>query len=219
MVGRTPWWVVVSSIGAPVFLIGGFAVAARLQPAAYDSGRDTISSLAGLGAQHRWVMTLGLVGLGGCQLITALGLRPAARVGRLLLALGGIATLLVSALPLPRVGTSQSHGIAALVAFLALALWPAFAPGSSATEVPWGLRRRVGIGATVLLLLLVGWFGLTLLEEHLVGLAERIAAGAEAVWPLAVVISWLWRAQWPGATEPRTADHRADLREYPPRLQ
>jgi hypothetical protein len=40
----------------------------------------------------------------------------------------------------------------------------------------------------VVLLCLVGWFGAELTHEGpRVGLAERVAAGAQALWPLAVV--------------------------------
>lgn len=205
---RTPWWVLLSAAGAPVFLIGGATLAAARQPAGYDSIRDTISALAGHAATDRWVMTVGLAGLGACHLVTALGLRPAARAGRALLALGGLATLSVSALPLPKVGSSIWHGVAALVGFVTLAIWPAFgwpafgwpalgwlglgwpALGwTRAGAVPWGLRGRVCVAATVTLLAITGWFGFSLSSGHLVGLSERFAAGAEAVWPLIVVIS------------------------------
>ena len=203
---RTPWWVLLSATGAPVLLIGGWTVAAALQPAGYDATRDTISALAGLAATDRWVMTVGLAGLGICHTVTALGLRPAARAGRLILATGGIATLLVSLLPLPRTGTSTPHGLAALVAFLALAIWPAFAtpptattPGTAATPpadaAPWALRRRVAVTAAAALLALIGWFGLTLTTHHLVGASERLAAGAQALWPLLVAVSCVRHAK------------------------
>src|SRR5262245_28691786 len=106
---RVPWWAVVSAGLAPVFLIGGWTLAARLQPRGYNSLRDTISALAGLGATDRWVMTAGLAGLGICHLVTSLGLRPAASTGRVALAVGGVATILVAAFPLPRIGTSEAH--------------------------------------------------------------------------------------------------------------
>jgi hypothetical membrane protein len=177
-VQRIPWWAVASAAGAPVFLIGGWTIAAARQPAAYNPLHDTISALAGLGATDRWIMTAGLAGLGISYAVTALGLLPAAPAGRLTLALGGVATLLVSALPLPRVGTSSAHGIAALVAFVALAIWPVLAR-----------RSRVNIVASIVLLLIVGWFGLSLSSGHLVGLSERCAAGAEALWPLIAVLT------------------------------
>ena len=71
---RVPWWGVVSASLAPVFLIGGWTLAASLQPAGYSAVRDTIRALAGLGARDRWVMTAGLVGLGVCHVVTSLAL-------------------------------------------------------------------------------------------------------------------------------------------------
>jgi hypothetical membrane protein len=184
---RVPWWAELSAALAPVFLIGGWTLAAALQPAGYSSRRDTISALAGLGATDRWVMTAGLAGLGACHLVTALGLRPAAPGGRALLALGGVATLLVAAFPLPRAGTSAVHQVVAGIGFVSLGLWPALA-WRRGPAVPWGLRPPVGVAAAVVLLGLVGWFALTLGGGGPVGLAERFAAGAQAVWPLVVVL-------------------------------
>jgi hypothetical membrane protein len=205
---RTPWWTLLSAIGAPVFLIGGWTVAARLQPPDYDATRDTISALAGIAATDRWVMTLGIAGLGLCHLVTAAGLRPVARPGRLVLAIGGAATLCVAALPLPRAGPSSWHGIAALIGFVSLALWPACAALSRRSETtgPLVLRRGTGLAATVVLLSLVIWFGLSLRAAHLVGLSERIAAGAESLWPLLVVAGCRLTQPPPVATSP-PGDH------------
>jgi hypothetical protein len=91
------WWGVVSAVAAPVLLIGGWTVAAGLQPR-FDPVADTVSALAAIGATDRWVMSL------------------------------------------------------------------VFA--------------------------LLAWFGTELiLAAHQVGLAERIMGGAQAAWPLAVVLS------------------------------
>ena len=71
-----------------------------------------------------------------CHLTTALALRAAASPGRVLLALGGVGTLLVA--------------------------------------------------AGVVLLGLVGWFFVELVADtDRVGLSERVAAGAESLWPVA----------------------------------
>jgi hypothetical membrane protein len=185
---RVPWWAVLSAALAPVFLIGGWTLAAALQPAGFSSVRDTISALAGLGAADRWVMTAGLAGLGVSHVVTALGLRPAAPAGRTLLALGGVATLAVAAFPVPRTGTSAVHQIAAGIGFVSLGLWPALAWRRHAT-VPWVLRPAVAVSAAVVLLGLVGWFAVTLSGSGPVGLSERFAAGAQAVWPLVVVLT------------------------------
>jgi hypothetical protein len=94
---------------APVFLIGGWTVAAGRQPTGYSPARETTSALAGLGATDRWVMTIGLAALGICHLVTALGLRPAAGTGRLLLATGGVATVLVAVFPVPRAPRANAY--------------------------------------------------------------------------------------------------------------
>lgn len=199
-----PGWAVLSAAGAPILLIGGWTVAAARQPAGFDSATDTISALAAHGATDRWLMTAALGGLGLCHLATAAGLRPAAAPGRLMLALGGAATALVAAFPLPRDGGSTAHGLAAGTAFLALAGWPALA-ASRAQPRPALLAPPLALAGTVALLTVVGWFALELSGGTRVGLAERVAAGAQALWPLAVVLS----ARRPARPAP-TAGHTGD---------
>src|SRR5437773_888141 len=139
---RVPWWALLSAAMAPVFLVGGWTLAAALQSAGYSSVRDTISALAGLGATDRWVMTAGLAGLGMCHLVTALGLRPATDAGRALLATGGVATVLVAVFPVPAVGTSEIHRVVAGIGLVTLGLWPALAWRRD-RRAPWGLRPLV----------------------------------------------------------------------------
>ena len=45
---RVPWWGLVSSVTAPVLLIGGWTVAAGVQPVPFDAVVRTISELAAL---------------------------------------------------------------------------------------------------------------------------------------------------------------------------
>jgi hypothetical membrane protein len=184
-----PWWAVASAILAPVFLIGGWTVAAVLQPPGYDPVRDTISELAGRGAADRWVMTAGIVGLGACYVLTAAGLRPASMCGRVVMAVGAVATLFVAVLPVPVVGPSLVHGLAAGTGFIALAVWPAFAWRRDAPAVL--LRRRVSVAAAVVLSALIVAFAGQLYDiagaGDRIGLTERVAAGAESLWPAIVV--------------------------------
>jgi hypothetical membrane protein len=191
----------VSSVLAPVLLIGGWTIAASLQAGGFDSRSGTISALAALDATDRWVMTVAIAGTGVCHLVTALGLRPAARAGRILLAVGGAATVLVALFPLPSMaGQSVAHGISAFVAFLLLAVWPfagwrraAAATGAALGGIPWGLRRTVSLLAGTVLVALLVAFGVAQSRSSDVGLTERLAAGAQALWPAVVV-----------ATVPRT---------------
>jgi hypothetical protein len=166
--------------------VGGFTVAAARQPRGYDPIRDTISALAARGATDRWVMTSALAGLGACHVITAMGMRPARLGGRFVLACGGGATVLVAAFPQPVHGNSVAHTIAAGAAFITLATWPVFA----AHRHGWAplLTPSVSAAASVALLGLVVWFAAELHGGQR-GLAERAAAGAQALWPLAVVVT------------------------------
>jgi hypothetical protein len=226
-----PWWALASSAAAPVTLIGGWTLAARRQPGRFDSTVETISALAARGAADRWLMTAALLGVGVLHVVTALGLSPAATAGRLLLGLGGVATALVAAFPLPITGAAPAHAAAAGTAFVALAAWPALAwrqpdrvaaesppavprpghvtaesppavprpdrvaaesppavprpdrvaaesppAGRRADRGPVALRPAASVAAAAVLLGLVARFAVTL-------------AGAQACWPLAVVLS------------------------------
>ncbi len=186
-------WTLTSAILAPILLIGGWTLAAALQPSTYDPITDTISALAGYAATDRWVMASALFGLGLCHIATAAGLPAAAVPGRLTQGVGGISTCAVAFLPLSVVGSSIAHGIAAGMAFVALAIWPALAwrtePGT-----PWVLTRTASVAATVVLLVLVALFEFTLAGGVIGGLTERLAAGAQALWPLIVVV--VVRRQW-----------------------
>ena len=188
---RAPWWVIAAAALAPTLLIGGWIVADMFQPSSYRWMRDTISALARVGAPDRWFMTTAFAGLGVCYLLTAVGLRAVARPGRALMFAGGVATIMVSALPLPPTGTSPAHGLVALVGFVVMAIWPIAGAqrGGAAEGTPWALRLPVAAAATVTLLLFDGWFGLSLLPPALVGVSERATAAAEALWPLVVVLS------------------------------
>jgi hypothetical protein len=184
-VRAVPWWGLLSSGAAPVFLIGGWTLAAELQPGAFDPTVQTISALAAYGATHREVMTLAFVAVGISHLVTALALRPAALPGRLSIAAAGAANLAVAAAPLP--DRDQLHRVAAAVALGAPAVWPALA-WRRRGSVPPILRALPSVLAAVVLCGLLGWFLIELLAGGTrVGLAERVAAGAQNGWPLVVV--------------------------------
>jgi hypothetical protein len=190
VVRGVPWWGLVSSAAAPVLMVSGWTVAAGLQPRSFDPVAQPVSVLAALGAADRWVMTLTFVVVGACDFVTGLALRPAGAAGRLMLMAGAVAGMLVAAnpehpgsrLPLP-------HMIWAAAGCAALVAWPAGARRRG-PSVPWGLRPEVSAGAVVVLLALLAWFGTELITGGgQAGLAERIFGAAQAVWPLAVVVS------------------------------
>jgi hypothetical protein len=61
-----------SAVVAPVLLIGGWTVAAGLQPGSFNPVAGTISALAARDAADRWVMTLALGAVGACYVLTGL---------------------------------------------------------------------------------------------------------------------------------------------------
>ena len=189
-----PWWGAASSLLAPLLLVTGFTVAASLQPN-FDPVSDTVSSLAAVGATDRWVMTLTFVVVGVCYLATALALRPAGTGGRLILAAGAVTGMLVAAHPVNAYNAYPvQHMLWAGLGFAGLTFWPAGAWRRGA-PVPWGLRPAVAAAAVAVLLALMAWFVAELISgAGQVGLAERVVGTAQALWPLAVVLSCRRRA-------------------------
>ena len=184
-----PRWGVVSSAASPVLLIGGWTIAAVLQPPSFNPVADTISALAAIGATDRWVMTLVLLAVGVCDTVTGAALRPAAPAGRLILIAGAVAGTLVAAYPEHAGSGSVPHAIWASLGFAGLAGWPAGA-WRRGPPVPWGLQPAVCFGAVAVQLVLLAWFVAELVTgAGQAGLAERVVAAAQAIWPLAVVLS------------------------------
>ncbi|MFJ3582104.1 DUF998 domain-containing protein [Streptomyces sp. NPDC090127] len=185
-----PRWALVSSGCAPLLLAGGWVTAARLEGAAYDPATQTISVLGAYGAEGFWVMSTALLALGVCHLLTAWGLRPAARAGRVALALGGVAAFAVVLLPAPSSGGSLRHSSVAVVGFAVLALWPVLAAHRQGAA-PWGLRPVPAFLATALMALGAVWFLIEIHRQGTPGAAERLVTWMQSVWPFVVVASCL----------------------------
>lgn len=195
--GQVPWWGRVSALAAPVLLIGGWTVAARMQEGAFDPVVQTISALAAQDADSSWVMTAAIAGTGLCHLVTALALREASTIGRWWYAAGGLATTGVALFPLPAQGSSPGHFVTATAAFGLLTTWPAIerlaarSGGTPARGMPRlrGLRPPAVVMGSVVLLGTLAWFAAEIAAgSDRVGVSERVAAGAQALWPLMVVL-------------------------------
>jgi hypothetical protein len=185
-----PWWCIASSAAPPVLLAAGWAIAAPLQARPYSPMADSVSILAGIGATDRWVMSLAFALAGACEIATGLALRPARMAGRLLLMAAGTAGLLVAVSPVHTGdGAGGLHILWAAVVLAALAVWPV-AGSRRGPAGPWGLRLRVSVRVTVILLVLLGWFGLELVTAAgQSGLVERLLTTAQAAWPFVAVMS------------------------------
>ncbi|WP_370101384.1 DUF998 domain-containing protein [Streptacidiphilus sp. MAP12-20] len=184
---RVPWWAVVSSGAAPVVLIGGWVVGAALQAPGYDPVTDTISELAGSGAAFPWLMGGAIGVLGVCHMVTALGLRVAGLAGRVALAAGGAASILVACSPVPPSGGSMRHSTGVVLGYSFLAVWPTLAAYRRRDLSAWGLRPVLSVTVTALFLLGALWFLEELWGHGAAGLVERLLTTGQAVWPLVVV--------------------------------
>ena len=200
---------------APVLLVGGWTLAAARQPPGYDSRRDTISELAADGANDRWIMTLVFATIGVCYVLIAMAVREPAVAGRIALATGGTATILVAAFPVPRIGTSDRHGVVATIASSAVAIWPVLA-ARRGPHVPWPLRPVPSAAASIVLIGLLVWFVSVLQRHMLVGTFERLAAVAEALW-VVLAVAVLRRSAGPVSDRSARAVDRASNSDEPGR--
>ncbi len=183
-----PWWGIASSVVAPVLLVGGWTVAADLQPEPFNAVTRSISTLAAIGTPDRWVVTFAILGVGACNILTGVALRPAAEAGRILLIFGGVFGLLIAANPQPRHGGSLLHESFSLLGVVVMTLWP-IAAARQEPGAPFGLRPAVARAAVAVNLVLLVWFAAELFNGPELGLAERTVTVDQAVWPLVVVLT------------------------------
>jgi hypothetical membrane protein len=196
-----PAWAVLSAWTAPVALIGAWTLAAANQQEPFDAVRETISALAATTADPAWIMTVGLALTGVAHLTTALALRPVRRRARVVYAVGGAATLAVAALPVDV--WPAAHGAVAGVAFVALSVWPALAarPGGPGVLRPLVARAAAVVLGMLLVVFVVELQGLPPGGGAATGSTERLVAGAQALWPLVVVLDLRSRMRRDGRPE------------------
>lgn len=186
---NVPWWGVVSSVMGPVLLVSGWTVAAQLQQPGFDPVSGTVSALMAVGAADRWVMTVALLAVGVCYIVSGAALRPAGTAGRVILIVGAIAGMMVALNPERPDGASAWHAVWAGLGFAGLAAWPlgAWQRGPS---VPWGLRPGTCLAGVAVQVLLLAWFvAELLLGGGWTGLTERLVGLAQALVVLTVMVS------------------------------
>lgn len=191
-----PWWGVLSSVLAPLILVGGWTTAAELQPRPFDAVQRSISALGAVGMPYRWVIAIALIGVGVCHAATGLALRAAAEPGRILLVIGGISSVLIGLNPQGQHGGSLPHEAFSLIGVVVMTIWPVAAmrrdPGA-----PFGLRPSAAFATTAVTLVVLVWFTIELFNGAQLGLAERTVTLDQSIWPLIVVASVLVAGQRP----------------------
>lgn len=203
-----PWWGLVSSLLAPVFLIGGWTSAAALQPMQFNSIERSISALAAQGMPYRWLITGALLGVGACHVVTGLALRPVADAGRIMLIFGGVSGMVIAANPQHIHSGSPVHEIFSVSAVVLMMLWPVAGmrvdPGA-----PAALRPQAAWAYGLFTLTLLLWFTAQLFGGEQLGLAERAITADQSLWPLVVVLSVLITQRRPVAAAERAAALRS----------
>ncbi|SEG40423.1 Protein of unknown function [Actinacidiphila yanglinensis] len=189
------WWALISSTCAPVLLVAGFTTATLLEEPGYNPVTQTISVLAAGGRSGYWVFTGTLIAVGASYVATAWGLHAAKPAGRLCLAGGGVAAILLTVFPAPRTGGSLSHGAVVGVGFTLLAVWPLLATRRGRRRAPWGLRFVPSVVVSGLMWVGAAWFLVEVEINGAAGVAERVVTSGQALWPVVVVASCLWHAR------------------------
>lgn len=147
--------------------------------------QQTLSSLAARNAPTRDMMTVVILIIAVCQLVTAYGFKSAAKPGRLVLGIGGLGVIGVAAFPVPHVlADSNWHTFMAGVVLVSLCLWPVFSI-SKHHQAPWVLTAKGAWTATVVLaivglIFLAAWWT----DSYWMGLLERTLIFSQIVWLL-----------------------------------
>jgi hypothetical membrane protein len=181
-------WALISATLAPVVLIAGWLVAGLVQSNDYNPVSQTISVLAGSAANHRWIMTFGLVLVGVCHLVTAAGLTSFRMRARLGLGIGGLAGLGVAIFAEPVHGSTSTHIVFATLCVLILALWPATIPTPGGAH-PAVLTTRTAAMVTAVFLGLALWVYIAGHGGGALGIAERVDTAIANAWPLVVLVA------------------------------
>lgn len=181
-------WAVVSAGLAPVLLVGSWAIAGALQPGSYSPVRQTVSVLAGQAGADRWLMTTGLLLVGGCHLVTAAGLTGIPARARITLVIAGLASIGIAASPEPVHGTSHEHLAWTVLGAAAITLWPALAASSSPTRSLL-LSSRGAAAGTAVLVALLGWLIIETQGGAMLGLAERVTTAAQTTLPFIIALA------------------------------
>lgn len=152
---------------------------------------QTISELAALDSPTRVFMTVIFVLTSLSHAVTATFATGIGKLGRITIGIAAAASLAVALFPLPTMaGTSPEHRTAAIIGFIALAVWPVLGMRRGA-QFPAIIRPRGAILGTVVMSVFCFWFLAVWANPEVgyLGLVERVAANTESLWPALVVWS------------------------------
>jgi hypothetical protein len=175
----------------------GWLIADAAQPASYSPVRTTISVMAGHAGTDRWIMTVALFLVGGCQIVTAAGLAGIGVPARLLLGLAGLSSIGIAASPEPAHGSTPQHLTWTALGAAVIAVWPAFA-ARRAPPRPLILTSYGRAVVTAVFVALLGWLVIETQGGSDLGLAERLFLSIETCWPFVVAVALRQNSQGSG---------------------
>jgi Protein of unknown function (DUF998) len=185
---RIPGWAIVSAGLSPVVLTAAWLIADPLQPPSYSPVRQTVSVLAGHAGTDRWIVTGALLLVGGCHLVTAVGLPAFGTPARILLALAGLSSIGIAASPEPAHGSTPQHLAWTALGAVIIAIWPAFT-ARRGSQRPMVLSVRGSAAVTAVFAVLLSWLIIETQGGADLGLAERVASSVQISWPLVIALA------------------------------
>jgi Protein of unknown function (DUF998) len=144
--------------------------------------------MAGQAGTDRWVMTGGIVLVGGCYLVTAAGLTGVRASARALLAVAGLAGIGIAASPEPARGTTPRHLAWTVLGAVTIAVWPAFAARRTSPR-PLILSAYGSAAITAVFVALLGWLLAETRDGSILGLAERLTTSIQTCWPFIIAVA------------------------------
>lgn len=181
----------VLAVLGPVQSVLGWSVSAALWPG-YDPVVQTISELASPESPVRYLQSSFFILGALIDIVVALKFTVIAKPARVLIFLGGLATIGLTVFPTPLVGVSEPHRVFATISFVIFSIWPVFGMrfGREWPPIVRPLASIVGtlvLGAIAFAFLSV-W---TNPEIHTAGLWERVVTTSQAIYPaLVIFLSW-----------------------------
>ena len=181
----------VLAVLGPVQSVVGWSMSAALWPG-YDPVVQTISELASPESPVRYLQSSFFILGALIDIVVALRFTVIAKPARVLIFLGGLATIGLTIFPTPLVGVSEPHRVFATISFVIFSIWPVF--GMRFTrEWPTIVRPLASIVATLVLgAIAIGFLAIwTNPEIQTAGFWERAVTTSQAIYPaLVIFLSW-----------------------------
>ena len=181
----------VLAVLGPVQSVVGWSMSAALWPG-YDPVVQTISELASPESPVRYLQSSFFILGALIDIVVALRFTVIAKPARVLIFLGGLATIGLTIFPTPLVGVSEPHRVFATISFVIFSIWPVFGMRLG-REWPPIVRPLASIVATLVLgAIAIGFLAIwTNPEIQTAGFWERAVTTSQAIYPaLVIFLSW-----------------------------